>query len=86
MNNNAESISQDSHALGKHALRLIVSEGLFVLIFRAEDFREVLDVLKASNLWLLLPALGLQILRALVAAMRWHMIMRELSCGKNLSF
>jgi len=50
------------------------------------DFREVLAVLKASNPWLLLPALGLQILSALVAAIRWHMIMRELSFGKDLPF
>lgn len=86
MNNNADTHSQDSYALGKHAVRIIVSLGLFVLIFRAVDFREVLDVLRASNPWLLLPALGLQILSALVAAVRWHMIMRELLFGKNLPF
>lgn len=86
MNNNAETNSQDSHALGKHALRVIVSLVLFVLIFRTVDFREVLGVLKASNPWLLFPALGLQVLSALVAAIRWHMIMRELSFGKDLSF
>lgn len=86
MDNNAETSSQDSRALGKHAVRFIVSVGLFVLIFRAVDFREVLEVLKASNPWLLFPALGLQILSALVAAIRWHMIMRELSFGKNLPF
>ena len=71
---------------GKHVLRVIVSLALFVLIFRAVDFKEVLEVLKASNPWLLLPALGLQILSALVASIRWHMIMRELSFGKDLPF
>lgn len=73
-------------SIGKHALRIIVSLALFVLIFRTVDFREVLDVLKASNPWLLLPALGLQILSALVAAVRWHMIMRELSFGRDRAF
>lgn len=45
-------------------VRIIVSVGLFVLIFRTVDLREVLEVLKASNPWLLFPALGLQILSA----------------------
>lgn len=86
MNNNAETRSQGSHSFGKHAIRIIVSVGLFVLIFRAVDFREVLGVVKAINPWLLFPALGLQILSALIAAIRWHMIMRELSFGKDLPF
>ncbi|MFV1998196.1 MAG: lysylphosphatidylglycerol synthase transmembrane domain-containing protein [Acidiferrobacterales bacterium] len=86
MNNNAETRPQNSHSLGKHAIRIIVSVGLFVLIFRAVDFREVLGVFKSSNPWLLVPALGLQILSALIAAIRWHMIMRELSFGKDLPF
>lgn len=59
---------------------------LFVLIFRTVNLHEVVEVFKSANPWLLLPALGLQILSALIAAVRWHMIMRELSFGKKLPF
>ena len=86
MNSNADTNRQDRHALGKHAARIIFSVVLFVLIFRTVDFREVIDVFRSANPWLLLPALGLQILSALIAAVRWHMIMRELSFGKKLPF
>lgn len=86
MNNNPDNKIKDQRAFGKHAVRVVFTVGLFVLIFRAIDFREVLGVFKAANLWILLPALGLQVLSALIAAIRWHMIMRELSFGKKLPF
>lgn len=86
MNNNAEKNTQDHHTLGKNIIRIIFSVALFVLIFRTVNLHEVVEVFKSANLWLLLPALGLQILSALIAAVRWHMIMRELSFGKKLPF
>ncbi len=69
-----------------HAIKIGVSLGLFVLIFRAVDFREVLEVVRTLNPWLLVPALGLQILSALIAAVRWYMIMHELSFAKGPPF
>ena len=82
-NNNSTSTG---NKLAKHALKLVVSLGLFVLIFRAVDFREVVEVVRTLNPWLLLPALGLQMVSALVAAFRWYMIMHELGFGERPQF
>jgi uncharacterized protein (TIRG00374 family) len=82
-NNNSTSTG---NKLAKHALKLVVSLGLFVLIFRAVDFREVVEVVRTLNPWLLLPALVLQTVSALVAALRWYMIMHELGFGEGPQF
>jgi uncharacterized protein (TIRG00374 family) len=72
--------------LMRHSIKLLVSIVLFVLIFRAVDFREVIEVIRTINPWLLLPALGLQMLSALIAALRWYMIMHELEFGEKSGF
>ena len=70
----------------RHGIKVLVSVALFVLIFRSIHIREVLDVVRTINPWLLLPALGLQILSALIAALRWYMIMHELNFGEKPGF
>ncbi|MCG6976347.1 MAG: flippase-like domain-containing protein, partial [Acidiferrobacterales bacterium] len=72
--------------LVRHGAKLLVSLGLFILIFRAVHIREVLEVVRSLNPWLLVPALALQILSALVAALRWYMIMRELDFRETAGF
>ena len=72
--------------LVRHGAKLLVSLGLFILIFRAVHIREVLEVVRSLNPWLLVPALTLQILSALVAALRWYMIMRELDFRETAGF
>lgn len=72
--------------LVRHGAKLLVSLGLFILIFRAVHIREVLEVVRSLNPWLLVPALALQILSALVAALRWYMIMRELDFRQTAGF
>jgi len=75
-----------ARTLARHGAKILVSLALFVLIFRAVDFREVLEVVRSLNPWLLVPALGLQILSALVAALRWYMIMHALQFGEKPGF
>lgn len=83
--NEAKVTSSSSKLLG-HSVKLLVSIGLFTLIFRTVNVHEVLRVVSSSNPWWLLPALVMQILSALIAAMRWYMIMHELNFGKGLPF
>jgi uncharacterized protein (TIRG00374 family) len=88
---NTGSLSPDLDPLSapymtSHVIKILVSLGLLALIAYHVDLREVFGIISHSNPWLLLPALLLQIASFLLAAFRWHMIMRALQFDAGLPF
>jgi uncharacterized protein (TIRG00374 family) len=67
-------------------IKLVVSLGLFVLIFHKVEFGDVRAVLGNTRWELLAPALVLQFLSALIASYRWYMIMHTLGFAGGPAF
>lgn len=68
------------------ALRLLVTLGVFFLIFRSVDVDSVMATILGANLGLLAAALLFQFLSTLVASYRWSLVMKRLGFGQTSTF
>lgn len=62
-----------------YLLRFIVAGTALYLVFRGENFREVLDVLLGINLWVFALAMGVYIVSQLVFVARWSLLLKSQS-------
>ncbi len=67
-------------------VRLVVTVAIFALIFRSVDFEGVSQSLRGMVPRLLLLGLVFQLLSTLLAAYRWHRVMRPLGFGGDFNF
>ncbi|MBN2894906.1 MAG: flippase-like domain-containing protein [Campylobacterales bacterium] len=70
----------------KTALKLLITVGIFYLLFQYVDFDHVLHVLAKSHGGWIALAFVLQIASTLLAAYRWRLIMRELEFNEPVRF
>ncbi len=69
-----------------YLIKLAITAGLLLLILRSVDLRQASAALLRVSPWFLLLALLLQVGSNLVAAFRWHLIMRRIGFVQPLSF
>lgn len=67
-------------------IRLVVTVGILVLIFRSVDLDGVASTLRNTDPIWLIAALALQLLSQLVAAYRWRTVMVALDYGMDTGF
>ena len=74
------------HISLKFLLRLLITTMILVLIIRAINIKQVLDVLQNARLDLLVLAILLQFGSTAVSAYRWQIIMQNLGFGQKFAF
>jgi len=62
-----------------YLLRFIVAGGALYLVFRGENFSEVVDVLLDLNLWIFAGAMGIYIVGQLIFVARWRLLLKAQS-------
>ncbi len=59
-----------------YLLRFIVAGAALYLVFRGENFTEVVDVLLGLNLWVFAVAMGIYIIGQLIFVARWRLLLK----------
>src|SRR5699024_9317383 len=59
-------------------LGIAISAFFLILAFRGQDFGEIRDSLRETNLWWALPALALYFAGVYLRAVRWRILLRPL--------
>lgn len=67
------------------ALGIAISAFFLLLAFRGQDFGEIRDALGQTNLWWLVPALGLYFGGVYLRAIRWRILLRPIAPGATSS-
>ena len=60
-------------------LGIAISAFFLILAFRGQDFGEILDSLRETNLWWAIPALGLYFSGVYLRAVRWRILLRPIA-------
>lgn len=60
-------------------LGIAISAFFLILAFRGQDFGEIRDSLRETNLWWALPALALYLLGVWLRAVRWRILLRPVA-------
>lgn len=58
-----------------------ISAFFLILAFRGQDFGEIRDALRETNLWWAVPALALYFLGVYLRAIRWRILLRPIAPG-----
>lgn len=67
-------------------LRLLITCGIFYLIFNRVDFKGVIATMAQTNIGFLLLAVVFQFLSTFIASYRWKLVMQRLDFGQNFVF
>lgn len=62
----------------KNLIKLLIAAALLAFLFHEVDSERTWQSIQQASPWLLLAALGMQLLSQLTASFRWHLIMQKL--------